>query len=113
MPDKMPVKTRRFILTADYDGWWCDIRVNPPLGLYLEKMNALQIADSSKPEIVAPPLYDLLNMIIIAWNFTDENGQALPLGIDGLKQLPLDLLVAIGAKVKGETLEVPLAQGNS
>jgi hypothetical protein len=113
MLDKMPVKTRRFNLTADYDGWWCDVRVNTPLGIFLDKLEILQKVDTSDPIKVAPALYDILKLVIIEWNFKDENGQALPCNSEGLKCVPSELLWLMVDAIKGETLTVPLAQGSS
>ncbi len=113
MLDKMPVKIRRFEFKGEYEGWWCDVRVNAPLGIFLDRMSALQESDSSDPIKIAPKLYDLMELVIVDWNFTDENGQPLSRGREGLKQLPLDLLLAVGDVIKGETLSVPLASGSS
>lgn len=118
MLDKMPVKTRRFNLTAEYDGWWCDVRVNAPLGVFLEKMEAMQkivSENNSNPDPVklAPALYDLLELVIVEWNFKDENGTDLPCSRDGLKYIPFELLLLITEAINKETLSVPLASGSS
>ncbi len=113
MLDKMPVKIRRFEFKGEYEGWWCDVRVNAPLGIFLDKMSALQEGDTSDPIKLAPKLYDLMELVIVDWNFLDEKGHPLSKGRDGLKQLPFDLLLALGDAIKGETLTVPLAPGSS
>ncbi len=112
MPDKMPVKTKRFEFKGEYEGWWCDIRVNAPLGLFLDRLSTLQESEPNDPVKIAPRLYDLLELVITDWNFADENGLPLPKGREGLKLLPLDLLLAVGDAIKGETLTVPLASGS-
>ena len=113
MLDKMPVKVKRFEFKGEYEGWWCDVRINAPLGIFLDRMSAVQEADTSDPIKIAPKLYDLMELVVVGWNFADENGKPLPFGIEGLKQLPLDLLLAVGEAIKGETLTVPLALGSS
>ena len=108
MLDKLPIKTRTYAIAGEYEGWEFTSRVNPPLGIFLEKLEAIQKSDSTNPISVAPPVFDLLEMVVTAWNFRDENGNDLPVNRDGLKQLPLELLLAMVEAIKGETLTVPL-----
>jgi hypothetical protein len=113
MLDKLPIKTKTFLVTGEYEGWQFEARVNPPIGLFLEKIEALQTSDTSNPAKVAPAVYDLLNLVVIKWNFKDESGNELPAGVDGLKRLPFDLLLLMCEAIKGEAFTVPLAPGSS
>lgn len=109
MLDKIPVKTRTYAIAGEYEGWEFTARTNPPLGLFLEKLEAIQQADSANPIHVAPPVYAFLEMVVTSWNFRDEAGNALQCSRDGLKHLPLDLLLAMVDAIKGEALTIPLA----
>lgn len=115
MPDRMPVKTKRFTLIGDYDGWWCDIRINIPVGILLERLYALQtlIEEGEKsPVKLTPPILDLLEVVIAGWNFKDTAGNDLPCSREGMKWLDIDLMLSIVVKVK-ELLENPFPNGTS
>lgn len=108
----MPIKTVRLELDGDYAGWWVDIRSNPPVGLLLDAVTTFQIAQADTPEnfqAILPPIYDMLMLVITVWNFVDEKGKDLPTSPDGLKKLPIDLLVGLAAKVQEVIIGLPLA----
>lgn len=135
MPKRtMPVKTRRIELDGDFKGWWVDIRTNPPVGLLLDALIAFQQAreapfEQSEPNEqpeheegeestsdegttplseLMPPIYDMLMLTIKVWNFVDEQGVDIPTTLEGIKQIPLDLLMLVAARVQGAIVSLPL-----
>jgi hypothetical protein len=81
----MPVKT--ITIECDevgYPGWKIEMRLNP-------RSEAFDIFVSGDEDTS----WEGFKQIVVAWNFGDENGVALPLPKDGLKrgQLPSDGLL--------------------
>lgn len=64
---KLPVKIRKINLTAEFADWWFEARMNPPLGVFFD------VASGDLERIAKG-----IARIIVAWNFVDEAGQALP-----------------------------------
>ena len=106
---KIPIKTRRIELDGDYEGGWVDIRTNPPAGELLDNITAIQEANQEEIKELLPPIYGILGMVIIAWNFTDAKNKDLPCDIKSLKSLPIDLLVLLTTKVQEAIAGLPLA----
>jgi len=100
MDRKMPVRSMKVELDGDYTGWWVNVRTNPPAGALADAAAAFPQDTELKPEdlvTLVPALYDILALVLTSWNFVDENGKDIP--IDGLKLLPIDLLVLTATKV--------------
>ena len=109
-PDRrMPVKSVKVSLEGDYAGWWLDCRINPPFGLFVDALVALQNVDSQNPESQINAMYDLLELLMVDWNFVDCEGKALPINREGLKSLPIDLLALCCQTVQEAVTQVPLA----
>lgn len=64
---KMPVKTRQIELDGDFAGWEFTARTNPSIAV-LEKLQ------SGKFGMIC----EALGETVLAWNFVDEEGEALP-----------------------------------
>lgn len=115
MPKRtMPIKTKRITLEGDFEGWWADIRTNPPVGILLDAIVAFQKAQAERSNEddfsgILPPIYDMLTLTIAKWNFVDEKGKDLPANLDGVKRLPLDLIMLLALKVQEATVGLPLA----
>lgn len=96
---KMPIKVARVYLDGDYEGWWADLRVNAPFGMFLGMLDLLGgdlEGDQAAGIRIARALGELvvaLAGVVKAWNFVDEAGQPLPCNLDGLKRLPKDLVL--------------------
>lgn len=94
-PKTMPIRTRRVEMDGDYAGFWAEVRINVPLA----SLEALSNADD---------IYPTMASIVRAWNFVDEAGQPIPLGVDGLRNsVPLDLFRMLQRKWS-EALKNPL-----
>ena len=106
---KIPIKTKRIKLDGDYDGGWVDVRINPPAGELLDYIAAIQEADKEDMGKLAPPCYGILEMAIMAWNFTDAKDIDIPCDAKGLKALPVDLLILLTVKVQEAMVALPLA----
>jgi len=106
---KIPIKTKRIELDGDYEGGWIDIRTNPPAGELLDHITAIQEANQEDIKGLLPPIYGVLEMTILAWNFTDTKDSDLPCDIKGLKTLPVDLLVLLVTKIQEALVGLPLA----
>lgn len=110
MLEKMPVKSKTFEVKGY--GWEYEARVNPPLGVFLEKLEVLQTANKADMNKLVSAMYDILEMMLLTWNFKDEAGGDLPANREGLKKLPFDLLMAMIDAIKSEAFSVPLEQGS-
>lgn len=106
----MPVKTKRIELEGEYDGWWYEIRTNPPVGPLIDAIGAFEGANKEKLAEILPAIYTLLELTIHTWNFVDEKGKDLPANKDGIKKLPIDLLMLTAEKSQEAVLAVPLAR---
>jgi hypothetical protein len=113
MGRKLPIKTKRIELTGEYEGWWADVRTNPPVGPLLDAITAFESANKEKIGEIIPAIYDMLELIVHKWNFVDEKGKDLPFNRDSLRKLPLEVLVLLAQKSQEEILEVPLAPSTS
>lgn len=99
-PRSMPIRTRRVEMDGDYAGFWADVRINVPIA----SLEALSNADDIYPTVAG---------IVRDWNFVDEAGQPIPLGVDGLRNsVPLDLFRMLQRKWS-EALRSPLAETTS
>ena len=105
----MPIKTVRIELGGEYQGWWADIRTNPPVGLLIDAIAAFEKADHEEIGEIMPPIYDMLELTVNAWNFVDEKGKDIPATRDGLKRTPIDLLMILANKVQEAVVSLPLA----
>lgn len=60
---RMPVRIARIDLAGDYEGWWADMRINPPFWVF-ESLSSDDLAEMKAA----------LSSLIKAWNFVDEDG---------------------------------------
>jgi hypothetical protein len=95
-PVKMPVRTRLIECDGDYAGFHAAMRVN---------ISMLTLEVLSKGEDIYPTVAALIQ----DWNFVDESGQPIALGVDGLRALPIDLFQMLQHKFF-EVLSSPLAE---
>lgn len=113
---KLPVKRVEVQLTGDYEGWHFAYRQNPPMGPYLERMAALQSMDQSDETSVVRAMdgmYGVLDLMLIDWNFVDEEGEDMAPTLESLRQLPMDLIQEMFSQMKGAVTEAPLASSAS
>ena len=68
---KAPIRVKRIKLDGDYKGFWFDVRLNPIMKRLDPLLNPG--ADESFDS-----LYSVYAAIVVDWNFTDEEGTALP-----------------------------------
>lgn len=94
---KLPIKTAKLSLSGDYEGWECTVRTNPPLRVF--RMLQSDLAE----DVIAA-----LAVIILDWNFVDEEGNPLPPPDEaGVEALPLDLVDQIGRAYTEEIVTLP------
>lgn len=105
----MPIKTTRIELGGEYKGWWADIRTNPSVGLLIDAITTFERADKEEIGEIMPPIYDMLDLTVNSWNFVDEKGKDIPVTLDGLKRVPIDLLMVLANKVQEAVVTLPLA----
>jgi len=105
---KLPVKVETLHLNGDYTGFDFQCRTNPPWGIFMDKLTALEKSDMTDADGTLDRLYDILESVAVGWNFVDEKGKAIPFSRKGFRQVPLDLL-HITIKHAREAIEkVPL-----
>lgn len=83
---KLQIKHETLKLTDDYEGWEFTARVNPPLWV---------VMDISSGEISR--IVPAMAKMITAWNFVDEDGTPIECSEEGLKQLPIDLMMKLAS----------------
>lgn len=104
-PRRMPIKTKRIDLDGDYAGWHATVRSNAPLGVFL---GLTQVDTSGNGLAALGEVINSLPALVLAWNFVDEDGDAIPVTVAGCRKLPLDLLQALlGGLLSGEESTVP------
>jgi len=80
-----PRSTMRVELDGDYRGWWADMDDRPPTWGFLEEMESGSVKQ----------IADALASKLVAWNFTDEDGNPAPATRDGLKLIENGAIVAL------------------
>ena len=89
---RMPVRTTRIELDGDYEGWWVEMRTNPPLAAF-DELNSGDFARMRKT----------LASLIVDWNFVDEEGEPLLSAREGgVNQCTLDLMTLLVKRYDGE-----------
>ena len=108
---RMPVRVQRVELTGEYEGWWADIRTNPPVGLWMDARERIT-ADGGDAVSSATAAVDGLIGVVAAvlknWNFVDEAGAVLPPDAAGVRRLPLDLIGELFNLTKAGVEQAPL-----
>lgn len=113
---RMPIRRERAELSGDYQGWWFEYRANPPLGRWGESLKLITSFDSDDPKTGANAIFGMvsvLEVLLLSWNFVDEEGQDLPLDKSGLNQLPLDLVNLVFSLATTGMTSSPLAISSS
>ena len=109
MDRKLPVKTKQIDLDGDYQGWWFKIHTNPPSGVLMDSVEALEkIGEDTKLSSALPPIYSLLQLAILEWNFVDNKGKDLSISIDSFKKLPIELIMNLTVKTQEALIAFPL-----
>lgn len=131
---KLPVYSRQVDLNGVWQGWSFKARINPRFGEFLQNVKALQVledrlrlvSEAEKPEDpkvqeehkkeegqmtlgMMEAMYNLMEPLIVSWNFVDEEGGDLPSNREGLEALPFDLLDLICDKAVEAITQLPLA----
>ena len=110
MDRKLPVKIKRIELDGDYQDWWLEIQTNPPSGALMDSIEALEnVGKDVKLSVAMPPVYSLLQLVILKWNFVDVKGRDLSINIDSFKKLPIDLIMQLALKTQEVLIALPLA----
>ncbi|KKN51417.1 hypothetical protein LCGC14_0623140 [marine sediment metagenome] len=120
---KLPTRYERLELDEEFEGWWFEGLVSVPMGRLAELLEHASVLDSpeavqaAKPAQIGAALLALVNHMRFStreWNFVDENGQSLPLDDEeSWKQLPMDLVTGMVAKLMRAIQKPPLAKGGS
>lgn len=93
---KMPVRTGKVSLEGTYEGWECVVRLNPPLRVF---------GDFSSGEF--DRIISGLRLVILNWNFVDEDGNDLgPPDDTNVSLLPLDLAQAVAEAFTAKIAEL-------
>jgi len=96
-------------LSFEYDGieTWVDV-TKPTLD---ELMSFVKdYGDGDNPGKALNACHSFLEKHVVAWDFEDVEGKALPVNGKSIKRLPVDLTLAIIKKVQEECVELPLAK---
>lgn len=108
---KMPIKTATVNLEGEYEGWWFKYRTNPRLGPLTEALKKVQQADEDDPQssaVAIDGMYETMEVVLVDWNFVDEDGAELTPDITGLKALPSELIALMFEPVNKGVQQAPL-----
>lgn len=109
MDRKLPIKTKQINLDGDYQGWWFKIHTNPPSGVLMDCIEALEkVGGDTKISIAMPSIYSLLQLTILEWNFVDVKGRDLPITVDSFRKLPIELVMNLAVKTQEALIALPL-----
>ena len=80
------VRTGRVELGGDYEGWYATMRTNPTVSVWEDFASG----DNERFD-------EALKILVLDWNFVDDQGQPLPLPNEGLdwRAAPFDLKLAL------------------
>lgn len=81
---RLPVRTARVELDGEYAGYWATMRLNP-------RRSTIDGLSSGETR----PACDALARLIVAWNFTDEEGRALDVTPEEVYDLPDEMLAIV------------------
>jgi hypothetical protein len=95
---KMPIRISKFDLDGDFTGWWFNARTNFPMS-FVEEMQSQDMDRMAKA----------LSLIIIDWNFVDENGEDLGNPTQEIikNELPIELVGLITTALVSKVQSVP------
>jgi len=113
---KMPVKLNVVHLSGEYEGWEFAHRTNPPMGKWLRAIDSLsKIDESSTGERldIVDSMLDILELVLIHWNFVDENGLGIDISREGFEKLPEELLEQVFAGIMEAVTQPPLVNSSS
>lgn len=101
MPPKFTVRSKRYELEGDYEGFWIEIRTNPPMRVYEEFSSG-----------VMSQLYGALALMTLASNMVDEHDAPVDLTtVEGWRSMPKDLLEQTADRII-TSMTVPKTSGN-
>ena len=111
---RLPIKTETVELDGEYEGWNMVVRTNVGFGKFIDAITAIQeINIESPPKQHTSAMYDMLELVIVEWNFVDEAGNPIKPDREGFALLPIDLLALACSKAQGVIVQSPLATGNN
>src|SRR3990167_7258233 len=82
-------KTKVLALTGDYAGAEITVRLNVPLGVFIEAEKVQRSQDWSAF------LDYFVEHVIREWNLEDREGNPIPANKEGLAQVPIDFLMQV------------------
>lgn len=101
-PLRMPKRTAVIYFNGDYTGFKATVWVNAPLELWEDLRSKVVEAT---PEGQQAAGLEVLNHIVLDWNFVDYDGNPIPLPAEGgLKKVPVDLVKLLDTGI-GEKLQ--------
>lgn len=105
---RMPLKTKDVNLTGEWEGWNAKLRVNPPIGPWINKMEQLTSMEGGKITQQLTLMCEILADLLVSWNFVDEDGNDIPANLEGLLSLGMELLGELFNAANEVTTEAPL-----
>lgn len=101
MTAKLPVRVARIALTGEYEGFWLDVRMNPPMRVFEE------FASQDIARVIAA-----LALMTRASNLVDEKDQPVDLStVAGWGEMSADLLAEVAERLR-DAMSSPKASSN-
>jgi hypothetical protein len=98
---KIPKRTATLILDGDYEGAEVVVRLDVPVGTFLE------IQDLVAQEKQLHVFQVFGDSILDTWNLRDENDQSIPANSEGMHKIPIDLANIIMTEWSGAVTAPP------
>ena len=98
---RIPKRTATLILDGDYQGAEVVVRLDVPVGTFLE------IQDLVAQEKQLHVFQVFGDSILDTWNLQDENDQGIPADGNGMQMIPIDLANIIVTEWSGVVTEPP------
>ena len=109
----MPLRAEVVSLDGEWEGWNVTIRKNASFGQLVDQWTELDKADVQEPKAMLKPMYDLLALLVVDWDYVDSNGDPLPPNMEGFKALPYDLLVITIRAARKAAMQLPFPEAET
>ncbi|MBU2060030.1 MAG: hypothetical protein KKB38_20135 [Gammaproteobacteria bacterium] len=104
---KIPLRTTKIKLSGDYEGGEVEVKLNPPVGPLLDAIERFQKANKAEVGEVIPAVWDMVEQLIVSWNFETQDGKDIPVSIEGIRTLPAELVIEIATKTQEAAGSLP------
>jgi len=107
----MPIRTAEVDLGGQWEGWTITVRKSVPFGKLIDSLTVLENSDGQKSGEVIQAIFDLLDLLIVDWNYVDTEGNPIVVGRDGFASCDYELLMLTVRKAQEAVTTIPFQEG--